>query len=180
VDLPEDAKIAAQDLDSSKDSLKTKEETKKDEKKPKSVEKKPESDEKKSESDEKQEKKIEKLENEFEKEDQDDNQDLEEADDSKLAQEEVKPKEPTKEERAKVTAKMIQDNITNVTGALTDYIKNEASDICNKYIDEMPKAECIKKHKNLYSILIARQLRPDSVNEKQKKETVQSLLDSAW
>merc|ERR1711988_1434588 len=44
----------------------------------------------------------------------------------------------------------------------------------------MPKAECIRKHKNLYSILIARQLRPDSVNDKQKKETVQSLMDSAW
>ena len=154
----------------------TKEKAKKDEKKPETKEK-AKKDEKKPETKEKKEKKtdkIEDLENEFKKNDDQDGE-LEDANDTDL-----EVKEPTKEERAKITSQMIQDNITDLTDYLADYISKDTNDICNRYIDEMPKAECIKKHKNLYSLLIARKLKPESVNDKKKQETVQSLMDSAW
>lgn len=107
--------------------------------------------------------------------DSEDEEDLEESEEDK-----AKVAAQLEKDKANLTAQLIEDNINSVGQSVLTFIEKEANDICNKYIEEMSKQDCIRKHKNLYSLLISKKLRPDSIENKEKKQIVENLMNAAW
>lgn len=59
-------------------------------------------------------------------------------------------------------------------------IKQATGETCNQYIANTPKPECQKGHQQLFSILLAKYIRPEAIYNKEMKNKMTAVKTKAW